>query len=220
MAFFKHSPQVIDKLHSYPKFASLKSFLASPPTVVDAEESEFSHFLFSEDESFTFATFEGMLESWDTIMLANGLTGGVFYTPVKLPLLTALQRRQLARLVRSDRPKPVGPTLSDEGIEQEATVYKDGFHYQGDLWFNRKWATWVDSGWLATEEREQKAYFMRREPFGPIVQRREPRERYLRRYDEHWLDECLYKHWQEEKREGKLHPSCAGLKVSRVIHFL
>ena len=204
MAFFKHSAEVLDKLHSYPKFQSLHQFLSSPLTLVDAEESEFSHFLFSEDESFTFVQFEGMLANTDTIFLSSGSTGGVFYTPTKLSRLDSDQRRQLAHLVWSDRQTPIGPSFSDDGTEKEAIVFKDGYDYSGDLWFDKKWATHIRTGWLAPEEREQKAYFMRREPDGAIIQRREPRERYLRRIGDTAVDECLYKHWQVEKSDSKI----------------
>lgn len=201
MAFFKHSPDVLDRLHSYPKFQTLQQFLLSPLPLVDAEESEFSHFLFSEDDSFTFVQFEGMLANEDTILLASGKRGGVFYTPTKLSNLVHEQRRQLADFVLSGTRTPIVPTLSDDGVEKEAFVFKDGYDFPGEIWFDQKWATHVRTGWISPEEREQKAYFMRREPYGPIVQRREPRERYLKKAGDIVVDECMYKHWQVEKTD-------------------
>ena len=74
--------------------------------------------------------------------------------------------------------------------------------YLGGLWIDRRYVQYVETGWTDPPRREQKAYFMRRESFGPITQRLEPRARYLDRDGDLWVDECFYKHWQEEKRKG------------------
>ncbi|OCB88395.1 hypothetical protein A7U60_g4436 [Sanghuangporus baumii] len=193
-------PTLKHVLHSFPKFASLSAYMSMPSTLVDAEESEFSHYVFSDEPTFTFLVFEGMLNNYDTALLSPR---GVFYTSMqKKDFKDPDRRERLAALVRPVHKKPRRPTFSDQGIEEEARVYYDGYQYPGDIWFDRKHVTFVETGWLEPEKREQKAYFMRREPYGPIMQRLEPRERHLSRDRDLVVDECLYKHWQIEKRES------------------
>ncbi|KAL5523719.1 hypothetical protein ACEPAG_7892 [Sanghuangporus baumii] len=200
MSFFRNSPEVLHRLHSFPKFASLSAYMSMPPTLVDAEESEFSHYVFTDEPAFTFLAFEAMLNNYDTALLSPR---GVFYTSMQRKDFKDPDRRErLAALVGPVHKKPRGPTFSDQGIEEEARVYYDGNQYPGDIWFNRKHVTFVETGWLEPEKREQKAYFMRREPYGPIMQRLEPRERHLSRDRDLAVDECLYKHWQIEKHES------------------
>ena len=204
MTFIRNSPDVLHRLHSYPKFSSLSAYMSLPPTLDDAEESEFSHYIFSEEPSFTFLTFEGMLNSYDTALLSPR---GVFYTPVqKKDLQDPDRRERLASLVRRGDGEPIRPTFSEDGVEERARVFHDGRHFSSEVWFDRKHVTFVETGWLEPEKREQKAYFMRRKPFGPITQRLEPRERYLIRDGGLVVDECLYKHWQVEKHSCKLRP--------------
>ena len=192
MAFIRNSPEMLDKMHTYPKHASFQAFQSLPVTLYDAEESEYSHWFFSEDDSFTFLQFEGTVNAYDTILISDA---GTFYSTTQKQDWTTERRQRLARLSRPEHPpKAIRPTFSEEGVEYEATVNKDGHGYEGGLWFDAKHATYVETGWLSPREREQKAYFMRREPYGPITQRREPRERWLRREGEDNVDECLYKH--------------------------
>ena len=201
MAFFRNTPEVLDKLHSFPKFSNLSAYLSLPPTLVDAEESEFSHYIFSEEPSLTFLSFEGMENNYDTELLS---TRGVYYVSKKKEYLEDPDRRKrLAALVRPTDKEPIRPTFSEEGIEKEAIVYNNGSGYPGDLWFDKKYATFVETGWLEPKVREQKGYFMRREPYGAITQRLEPRDRYLVRDGDLTVDECLYKHWQSEKRRRR-----------------
>ena len=200
MSFFRRSPEVLEKLHSFPKFTSLISYLTLPRTLVDAEESEFSHYVFSEEESLTFVTFEGLVNSWDTILTSSR---GTFYSPLRKENITPEQRRRLASLARPSSKIPISPTFTEEGDEELAVVFNDGVGYTGGLWFDQKYATYIETGWTEPARREQKAYFMRKERFGPIIQRLEPRERYLDKDNDIWVDECLYKHWQEEKRKRK-----------------
>ncbi|EJD02913.1 uncharacterized protein FOMMEDRAFT_168024 [Fomitiporia mediterranea MF3/22] len=197
MAFIRNSPEVLDKLHSFPKFSSLSAYLSLPATLTDAEESELSHYIFSDEPSFTFLAFEGMLNSYDTVLLSSR---GVFYTSLqKRDLQDPNRRGRIAALARTTDRAIIRPTFSQEGIEEEAHVYHDGWSFPGEVWFDRKHVTFVETGWLEPGKREQKAYFMRREPYGPITQRLEPRDRYLSRDGELVVDECLYKHWQTEK---------------------
>ncbi|THH10671.1 hypothetical protein EW145_g1161 [Phellinidium pouzarii] len=199
MAFFRHSPEVLDKLHSFPKFSSFSAYLTLPGTLYDAEESEFSHYIFSEEESFTFLAFEGMLHSWDTVMLSEK---GVFYSPKLQKDISPERRSLLLSLARPKDKAQIRPTFSPDGVEQNTRFFRDGYEYGGSLWFDMKYATFVETGWIEPKEREQKGYIMRREPHGPVLQRLEPRERHLVRYDELVVDECLYKHWQVEKHEA------------------
>ncbi|KAL5507443.1 hypothetical protein ACEPAH_6899 [Sanghuangporus vaninii] len=200
MTFIRNSPDVLDRLHSFPKFSSLSAYMSLPPTLDDAEESEFSHYIFSEEPSFTFLTFEGMLNSYDTALLSPR---GVFYTSMqKNDLQDPDRRERLAALVRPVNKEPIRTTFSVVGVEEEARVFSDGQQFPTDVWFDRKHVTFVETGWLEPEKREQKAYFMRREPYGVITQRLEPRERYLSRDRELVVDECLYKHWQVEKHHS------------------
>ena len=205
MAFFRHSPEVLAKMHAYPKFASLSNFLSLAPIVVDAEESEFSHYMFSEETSFTFLTFDAMVFTQDPQVLSYGPTGGVFYAWLTSmsSLSSPSKHLQLAELAWSDRTTPIAPLFSDEGTETEAVVHTDGSLYKNPLWFDGKWATFVETGWTSRQEREQRAFIMRREPGGPITQRLEPRERFLLVNGEVRVEECLYKHWKDEKREGE-----------------
>jgi len=197
MAFFRHSPDVLDRFHGYPKFSSLSAYLTLPGTLIDAEESEFSHFMFTDEESFTFIFVEGMVNSYDAVFLS---AHGVFYVPLKKADMTPNNRRRLLPLIRPEGKLPVSPTFSSKGIEKKTRVFADGKYFQGGLWFDKQHATFVETGWNQTE-REQKAYFMRRNPYGPITHRIEPRERYLNRERELGVDECLYKHWQAEKHQ-------------------
>lgn len=202
MAFIRNSPEVLERLHSFPKFSSLSNYMTLPGIRYDAEESEFSHFLFSDEKSFTFLTFEGMSDSYDTTFVSPR---GVYYAPLhKEDLDDSERREQLASLVRPENKKPILPTFSDEGVEEEARVFEDGKRFDNDVWFDRKYVTFVETGWVEPEKREQKAYFMRREPYGPITQRLEPRDRYVSRHGKIVVDECLYMHWQNEKHTGKL----------------
>ena len=215
MAFLRNTPSALAKMHAFPKFASLANFYALPPTTVDAEESEFSHYMFSENESLTFMTFEALVDIPDMTLLTTGTStdgsGGVFYTfnagKTRLASLTDIQRFAIARSVQLDKGTPISPTFSDQGVEKEALVRKNGLHFDAPLWFDPKWATVVETGWRTHNEKAQKAYFMRREPYGPIVQRAEPRERYLKEVEGEGIaiEECLYKHWQSEKYKCELH---------------
>lgn len=198
MAFFRHSPDVLDRFHAYPKFSSLSAYLTLPGTLIDAEESEFSHFMFTDEESFTFIFVEGMVDSYDTVLLS---AHGVFYVPLKKADMIPNNRRRLLPLIRPKGKRPVSPTFSIKGVEKKTRVFADGKYFQGGLWFDKQHATFVETGWNQTE-REQKAYFMRRNPYGPITQRIEPRERFLNRDRELGVDECLYKHWQAEKHRS------------------
>lgn len=204
MAFFRHSPDVLERMHAYPKFATLDAFLTLPKTVVDAEESEFSHFYFAEDESFTFVLFDGLLSSGDTSLITPGPSGGVFYT-WRRPHATLNddERKRTAELVREDRECPVTQTFTPQGNEKEAVVFKDATGYKSGLWFNPRWCVYVETGWETFEEQHSKAYLMRREPYGPVTQRLEPREPYLIANGNISVDECLYKHWQQEKYDRK-----------------
>ncbi|KAH8119132.1 hypothetical protein DFH11DRAFT_1686098 [Phellopilus nigrolimitatus] len=200
MAFFRHSPEVLDKFHSFPKFSSLTAYLTLPATLYDAEESEFSHYIFSEETSFTFLSFEAMVNSWDTVFVSGK---GVFYAPsLRKKNVSSDRRKQLISLVRPMNRSPVIPTFSSEGIEDVAQVFRDGQAFEGSMWFDSSFLTYVETGWNQ-HEREQKAYFMRREPYGLITQRIESRERYLNRVGEVAVDESLYKHWQIEKHHCK-----------------
>ena len=199
MTFFQHSAEVLEKLHSYPKFTSLTSYLTLPPTLPDAEESEFSHYVFSQEQSLTFLTFEGTVNSYDTILLSPR---GSFYSYKRKENTTPEERQRLAALARPSSKEQVLPTFSEEGDEETAIVIQGAEGYLGGLWIDRRYVQYVETGWTDPPRREQKAYFMRRESFGPITQRLEPRARYLDRDGDLWVDECFYKHWQEEKRKG------------------
>lgn len=202
MAFFKHSTEVLAKMHSYEKFSSLSSYLTLPATRIDAEESEFSHYYFSDEESFTFLTVEGMVDSYDTVFVSDY---GVFYTPLQKPRMSTSVRQRLAKMVHSSAQKDVEPSFSEDGLQRKARVFVDGRYYEGGLWFDKKYATFIETGW-SVQEREQKTYFMRQTPGGPILQRMEPRDRHLKRDRELQVDESLYKHWQAEKHNGKQQP--------------
>jgi len=203
MAFFRNTPEVLEKMHAYPKFSSLSSFLMLPETRKEAEESEFSHYLFAERDDFTFITFEGMANAYDATVFISA--HGVFYSDVKQEEVDVDSddiRRRLLRLVSpTDDRKAVRPTFSDEGSETETRLYLNGSHYEGALWFPEQYATYVETGWDDYES-HQKAYFMRREAHGPVSERTEQRARYLSRDADLAADEALYKHWQGEKREA------------------
>lgn len=198
MAFFRHSPDVLNRFHAYPKFSSLSAYLTLPGTLIDAEESEFSHFMFTDEEAFTFVMVEGMVNSWDAVFVSSH---GAFYVPLQKQDVNASKRKRLLPLIKPTSRQSVSPTFSSQGIEKRTRVFTDGKYFQGGLWFDKQHCTFVETGWNQTE-REQKAYFMRRKPYGPITQRIEPRERYLHRDRELGVDECLYKHWQAEKHQG------------------
>ncbi|KAI5123080.1 hypothetical protein M0805_000514 [Coniferiporia weirii] len=199
MTFIRHSTEVMEKFFTFPKFTSFSSYFSQPQTLPDAEESEFSHFIFSEQDAFTFLTFEAMVNSWDTIMLSDK---GVFYTTIQKENLTPDSRARLFSLIQSADERENRPTFSPDVDEEEAQLIRDGHHYDGSMWFDAKYLTYVKTGWVEPYEREQKAYIMRRNPYGQVTQRIEPREPYLIRDGELVVDECLYKHWQEEKRQG------------------
>ena len=200
MAFFRNTPEVLDKFHSYEKFSSFAKYFLLPPTRLDSEESEFSHYIFSDNDSFTFICVEGMVNSWDMVLIS---AGGTFYAPfVKKSDMTPSIRQRFARLVRPTNRLPVFPTFTSTGIEKKTKVFVDGRYYDGDMWFPNEYVTFVETEWNHTE-REQKAYFMRREASKPITQRIEWRDRYLVRDGELYIDEGLYKHFQLEKHHRK-----------------
>lgn len=216
MAFFRNSPDILNRFLKFHTFASFSNFLYGSRTPIDAEESVFSHFMFSEDSSFTFLTFEAMVNSWDTVLLSSA---GVYYSPMQKDAITPDVRKTLLSLVRSKDTMRL-PTFSEYGNEEDAVLYTDGKHYTGGLWFDKKYATWVATGWTRAEDREQKHYLMRREPHGPIIQRIEPRARHIHRDGSVQVDECLYKHWQVEKHECELlyslwrYNNCAKMQLS------
>lgn len=200
MAFFRDSPEILDRFLSFRKFANYSNFIDTPKLLVDTEESEFSHFIFSEDDSFTFLTFEAMENTYDTAFIS---LNGVFYSSVLKDRILPDTRKALLPLVRGYYESGL-TTFSEEGIEKHATVFTDGEKYEKALWFESKFATFVATGWSQPEELKQKVYLMRREARGPIVQRLEPRDRHLRHSGDIFVDECLYKHWQKEKHDGTL----------------
>jgi len=198
MAFFKNTPEVSERMLSFPKFASMSSYLTLPATRNDAEESEFSHYMFTDEDEFTFIAFEGMVDSYDSVFLSEH---GVFYTALKKEDMSVSTRQRLAKMILSPRRRDPGPPFSDEGVEKKTRLFLDGRYYDGGLWFPTEFATFVETGWNVFE-REQKAYFMRHRPDGPVMQRMEPRARYLYRDGSLHLDESLYKHWQAEKHNA------------------
>ncbi len=200
MAFFRNTPSVLEKMHEYPKFSSLSSFFMLPETRKEAEESEFSHYIFAERDDFTFVTFEGMMNAYDSTVFIS--EQGVFYSDAKKEEIGSEDiRRRLLRLVSPSNRPVIRPTFSEEGVETETRLYLNGSHYEGALWFPEQYATYVETDWDEYGN-HQKAYFMRREPHGPVSKRMEQRARYLRRDGDLAVEEALYKHWQGEKREG------------------
>lgn len=201
MSFFRHSPEVLEMMHSYPKFDSLAAYFTLPDTSKDAEESEFSHYVFSDEKALTFAVVEGMVESYDTILVS---VHGTFYlTQHKQKDMTPEIRRRLVPLVQPPSSKAaVTPIFSEDVVEKDTKVIEDCSGYEGFIWFAKENCTYVEPGW-SPKERVDKAYFMRHEPYGQIVQRLESRERYLSRDGKLIVDEGLYKHWQDEKLKGK-----------------
>lgn len=200
MAFFRNTPEVLEKMHEYPKFSSLSSFLMLPTTRKEAEESEFSHYIFGERDDFTFVTFEGMVNAYDSTLFIS--EHGVFYSDVKKEEIVSEDIRQrLLQLVSPPNTKLVLPTFSIEGVETETRLYLNGSHYEGALWFPEQYATYVETNWDEYTN-HQKAYFMRREALGPVTERTEHRARYVRRDADLTVEESLYKHWQGEKRKG------------------
>ena len=198
MAFFRHTPAVLDLMHSYPKFDSLAAYLTLPDTTKDAEESEFSHYVFSDEKAFTFAVVEGMIESYDTILVSDR---GTFYLrDHKRKNITPEIRKRLIPLIAENR-QAVSPIFTPDSVEEDAKVFENCDQFTDFLWFPKENCTYVVTDW-SPKERTEKSYFMRREPYGPIVQRLEPRERYLRRDGDIAVDEGLYKHWQDEKNKG------------------
>jgi hypothetical protein len=191
MAFLANTPEMLDKLFSYKKFKNLRSFLSASPFLLDAEESEFSHFLFEEN---TFLQLEGMVNNFDAAFFSEA---GTFYSPVPDYAMTAEIHERLVPLVTTRRAHR--PTFSSEGVESETQLYP-GNEYNSGLWFDSQYAQFVKPSWNEQQRRE-KTYFMRREPGGPVTHRMEPRERFLARDGELIVDECLYKHFQEEKRK-------------------
>lgn len=209
MAFLANTPEMTDKLFSYKKFATLRSFLSAPPFLFDAEESEFSHFLFAENTNITFIHLEGMVNNYDAAFFSEA---GTFYTPIPDYQMTPEIRKRLMPLIRP-RNKPRQPTFSENGVESPVTLLP-GKDYSGGLWFDSIYAQFVRPDWTEFE-RKQKAIFMRREPGGPLTKRWEPRERFLQKDGDIIVDECLYKHFQEEKRKRKF--SVAVILIVRLI---
>ncbi|TDL25941.1 hypothetical protein BD410DRAFT_783940 [Rickenella mellea] len=193
MAFFRHSPEVLDKLHSYPTYTSLGHFLLSDRLREDCEESQFSNYMFLKNHNFTFLHIEGMIDFAYTIVLS---VDGAFYFNLPKDEITHEVRQSVLSVVRSHR-AAVNPTFSEYGVEEPSEAKTSG--YSGWLWFPADLAVYVETGWNE-HQRSEKAYFMRRTPGGPVTQRREPRGRYLQITDGFVADEALYKHFQEEKR--------------------
>ncbi len=199
MAFFKNTPEVSERMLSFRNLRLCRRTSRYPATRNDAEESEFSHYMFTDEDEFTFIAFEGMVDSYDSVFLSEH---GVFYTALKKEDMSVSTRQRLAKMILSPRRRDPGPPFSDEGVEKKTRLFLDGRYYDGGLWFPTEFATFVETGWNVFE-REQKAYFMRQRPGGPVMQRMEPRARYLYRDGSLHLDESLYKHWQAEKLNGK-----------------
>lgn len=218
MAFFRNSPSTLTRFLSFRKFSSFTSYMDSRGTLLDAEESEFSHYIFSEDHAFTFMTFEAMENSFNVALMVPGDGGGVYYAPrvgrdeVKRD---AGLRRRLVELAYTRSSSSLGPTadrhtFSSSGVEVPTPLYTSAAGFEGEnfLWFDKQYASYVRTGWVEREEREAKHYIMRREAGGEVLQRWEERERWFVRAESEEdervvLDECLYKHWQEDKRRGK-----------------
>ena len=119
MSFFRNSERVLSTMLTFPKFASLESFLDTFSEMrIDAEESEFSHFYFSEIDSLRFLVLEGMTSSWDTIFASPR---GVFYTPMAREDMSLDVRAYFARLVYAADREPVRPTLSPENRPSSAS---------------------------------------------------------------------------------------------------
>lgn len=195
MTFLANTPELADKLFSYKKFRSLRSFLSATPFLLDAEESEFSHFLIAENTNVTFLQLEGMVNSYDAGLFSQA---GTFYASLQSDQITPGVRKRLVPLIRPKNNQRI-PTFSAEGVESLSKLLP-GKDYGGGLWFDSQYAQFVRLNWTQ-HEREQKAYFMRREAGGPFLQRWEPRDRFLSKDGELTVDECLYKHFQEEKRK-------------------
>ena len=110
MAFFRHSPEVLQRFLSFRKFSSYSAFMDGPKLAVDVEEGEFSHYIFSEEDAFTFLAFEGMENSWNTVFVSSS---GVFYSPLGKNDIDQEKRGRLLSLIQpfsaaGPCPQPVG----------------------------------------------------------------------------------------------------------------
>lgn len=201
MAFFQNSPETLEKLVAFRTFDTLDGFLQYFPPLVDAEESEFSHYYFSENDAFTFIAVEGMIENYDYNFVSEL---GTFYSPMTKEDMTPARRKRLMTLIqeRALVKTPLKPMLEPDAVEVESKVHTDGYDYPDSLWFEKQHATWISLDWNQTE-REQKTVYARHVPGGPIMQRLEWRERHLMRDEELVIDECLYKHYQVEKHQSE-----------------
>ncbi|TDL25810.1 hypothetical protein BD410DRAFT_801140 [Rickenella mellea] len=193
MAFFRHTPAVLDMLHSYPAFVSLGYFLLSPMLRVDCEESQFSNYMFSKNTNFTYIHLEGMIEGYQAIVAS---VDGVYYFNNKKENVNPELRRNILSLVRPRERAAVNPTFTTDGVEEASEAKTTGF--KGTAWFPLDLVVYAESGWTA-RQREDKAYFMRRVAGGNATQRREPRDRYIQKAYGLVVDEVLYKHFQLEK---------------------
>ncbi|TDL25815.1 hypothetical protein BD410DRAFT_784841 [Rickenella mellea] len=194
MAFFRHTPAVLDMLHSYPAFISLGHFLLSPMLRVDCEESQFSNYMFSKNTNFTYIHLEGMIQAYQAAVAS---VDGTYYFNYKKEDATLDVRRTILSLVRPQERVAVTPTFTEDGVEEASEAKTTGFEDKS-LWFPLDLVVYAESGWTA-KQREEKAYFMRRIAGGNVTQRRESRGRYVQKANKLVVDEGLYKHFQAEK---------------------
>lgn len=196
MAFFRNSPEILDKLHDFHTFASFDNFIESYPPRHDSEESEYSKYYLSDNTNFTFAIVEGMITPTRTT-LANEF--GTYCSYIEREEYTPELRSAVLSRISTQNSTHI-PTFSDDGVEQDAIM---GTHedYPGGIWFPVEYTTVVNIAYTP-ETRHYRASILRRTPGGPIRQRLEPREPFLIHVEGKELEEGLYKHFQSEKREG------------------
>jgi hypothetical protein len=148
MAFFRHTPTVLDSLLTYPVFASFAAFKAGPWFGEIADEAEWSHFLLTSPR-LTWLVLPGLVDA--RVRFHHGPSRGVFElrdewfwdghsahtllpsTPdTRTALLAAL------RVVAPDTRPP--PTFSDTGSEYAVALEPGAGAYVGGIWFDPAYA--------------------------------------------------------------------------------
>lgn len=141
MAFFRHSPEMLAKLHAYPKFTSLDAFLTSAIEGAP-EEAEYSHYYFGTSTDFTFLFFEGMIESPATIGIMS--VHGAFYmtrTPNEALESPEARKEAVGLIIRTREVDDVA-TFSKAGVNTAREIHLGGWD---GLWFPAKYSTVRDS---------------------------------------------------------------------------
>ncbi|KAF9528932.1 hypothetical protein CPB83DRAFT_893901 [Crepidotus variabilis] len=213
LMFFKHSTFVLEEFMTFPNFKTVDAFLNLPWIGISAEESEYSHFAFT-NPNLTFLRFDAMTTTPYHISspgtgiynIANDAQWDLW---TEKPVPSSAESRVVITSVVRDyvRGWKPRPSFTEEGTEYEVKL-REG-EWPRYTWFPLEYAVDFATDYDKFQFRGRR-FIYRRVAGGPIFDRQEddqivlfppsiPSDSFHNRHNRPYLQEMLYNHYQAEK---------------------